>query len=95
MQPSDLCPWCHQHPDTNARDGGGASCCEQAQDAEAATEALEASDTPDERLVQAAVVYWPDLAADLAVMRQPVSHRRHIVGTEQMNHTTIGARRAA
>ena len=80
MLPSELCPWCGQHPDINAIDGGGAACCEQAQDAELATEALEASDTPDDRLASAAVVYWPELAAGSAVMRQRMSYDRLFSG---------------
>lgn len=76
MQPSDLCPWCGQHPDANARDGGGASCCEQAQDAEQACEVLAASDTPDERLVLAAVTYWPELSPGSKVIRLRMTHGR-------------------
>ena len=93
MQPSDLCPWCHQHPDING--ALGAACCGQAQDAEEACEALAASDTPDDRLVSAAVTYWPDIAGDLPVMRLRMSHVRKIVGAEQMNHTIHGVRGAA
>jgi hypothetical protein len=76
MLQSELCPWCGQHPDINAIDGGGAACCEQAQDAEQACEVLEASDAADDRLVSAAVTYWPDLVADRPTMRQRMTHER-------------------
>lgn len=93
MPQNDLCPWCHQHPDINGVHG--VACCEQAQDAEQACEALEASDAPDDRLVSAAVTYWQDIAADLASMRHRMTYQALIMGTEQMSHTTNGARRAA
>lgn len=91
MQPSEPCPWCACPPPDD-----GAICCRHALEAEEACEALEASENSnDEALLAAALTYWPDIAVDLAFMRHPVSHHRNIVGTEHMNHTTNGARRAA
>lgn len=79
---SDLCPWCGGQP--TIEDGQLWPCCQQAQDAEQACEALEQADRQDDDAAAAeALAYWPELAADLAAMRQ------------NLTHTTAGARRAA
>lgn len=93
MQPSDPCPWCGDDPHCNA--AHGVACCSRAQDAEEACEALDASEPPDEVLEAAALTYWPELAADLPVIRQRLSHQPQMLGTEHLNHTTNGAQRAA
>ncbi len=93
--PSDLCPFCGA-VERYVEAGHVWPCCQQSQDAEQAVDALEQADrADDDALVAAALAYWPDLAADLPVMRQPLSHVPQMVGTEHANHTTAGVRRAA
>jgi hypothetical protein len=93
--PGDRCPWCdckyRLDDDIDERDhiegvgsinyGTPAFCCVMDQQAEEACEALAASDRAnDEALAAAAVAYWPELSADLPVIRQRMTHDRPFSG---------------